>query len=88
MGDPAVSFYTRIDYFDEGVAGHILNSVVSFVHKLEQFIDDSFEELPVGAEESRILTHDVHDIRRDDSLRQNWDIKSWFMLLSPPRGIP
>ena len=58
-------------YFDESVAGHILNSVVSFVHKLEQFVYDGFEELPVGAKKPWILTHDVHDIRRDDSLQQS-----------------
>ena len=56
-------------YFDESIAGHILDSVVRFVHKLEQLVDDSLEELPVGAEKSGILSDYVHDVRRDNGLQ-------------------
>ena len=38
------------------------------VHELKQLVDDGLEELPVSSEEARILTHDVHDVRRYDGL--------------------
>jgi hypothetical protein len=38
------------------------------VHKLEKFVDDSFEKLPVGLKETRILTYNVHDIGGNNSL--------------------
>ena len=28
--------------FDEGIAGHILDTIVRFVHKLEELVDDGF----------------------------------------------
>ena len=41
---------------------------VSLVHKLEELVDNSLEELPVRLEEPRILSDDVHDVTSDDSL--------------------
>ena len=38
------------------------------VHELKQLVDDSLEELPVGSQEARILSHDVHDVGRYDGL--------------------
>lgn len=32
------------------------------MHKLKQLVDDRLEELPVGSQEARILTHDIHDV--------------------------
>jgi len=50
---------------DESIAGHVLNSLVRFVHKLEKLVDDRLEELPVGLEESRVLSDDIHDAERE-----------------------
>lgn len=41
---------------------------MGLVHKLEKFVDDCLEELPVRLEEARILADDVHDVGRHDSL--------------------
>jgi hypothetical protein len=38
------------------------------MHKFKELVDDSFEELPMGLEEARVLSDDVHDIRRNDGL--------------------
>lgn len=38
------------------------------MHELEELVDDGLEELPVGAQEARVLAHDVHDVGRDDGL--------------------
>lgn len=38
------------------------------MHKLKQLVDNSLEELPVGSQEPRILSHNVHDVRRYYSL--------------------
>jgi hypothetical protein len=35
-----------------------------FVHELKQFIDDSLQEFPMRLEKTRVLPHNVHDIRR------------------------
>lgn len=53
---------------DECIASHILDTLVRFVHELEELVDDSLEELPVGLQETWILADDVHDVGRDDSL--------------------
>lgn len=37
---------------------------MSFVHELEQFIDDSLEKLPVGAQKAGVLSDHVHYIGR------------------------
>lgn len=38
------------------------------MHELKEFVDDSLKELPVGAQESWVLAHDVHDVGGDDGL--------------------
>ena len=38
------------------------------MHELEQFVDHRLEKFPMGAEKTRILTDDVHDVRGDDRL--------------------
>ena len=40
-----------------------LDSIVSFVHELEEFVDDRLQKAPMSAQKSRILSHDVHNIR-------------------------
>ena len=42
------------------------HTFVRLVHKLEELVDDSLEELPMRFEEARILANDVHDIRGND----------------------
>ena len=32
------------------------------MHELEQLVDDSLEEFPMGLEESWVLADDVHDV--------------------------
>ncbi len=44
------------------------NNLFLTVHELKQLVDDSLEELPVGPEESWVLTDDVHDVGGDDGL--------------------
>ena len=39
-----------------------LNSFVSLVHELEQLVNDRLEEPPVGSQEPRVLSDDVHDV--------------------------
>ena len=41
---------------------------MGLVHELEQLVDDRLEEPPVSSQESRVLAHDVHDVRGDDGL--------------------
>lgn len=53
---------------DKSVAGHVLHAFVRFVHEFKQFIDDRFEEFPVGAQKTGILSDDVHNVRRDHRL--------------------
>mmetsp|Transcript_33911 Transcript_33911/g.66172 ORF Transcript_33911/g.66172 Transcript_33911/m.66172 type:complete len:302 (-) Transcript_33911:1363-2268(-) len=48
---------------EEGLTSHILHTRVRLVHELKQLVDHRLKELPVGAEEARVLTHDVHDVR-------------------------
>jgi len=38
------------------------------MHKLEQFVDDRFQKLPVSTKKSGILTDDVHNVGGDYSL--------------------
>jgi len=38
------------------------------MHELKQLVDDGLEEAPVCTEEPRVLTDDVHDVRRNDRL--------------------
>lgn len=45
-----------------------MHAFVSLVHEFEEFVHDSFQELPMGFEETRVLANDVHDIRCDDRL--------------------
>lgn len=42
-------------------------TLMSFVHELEELVDDGLEELPVCFKESRILTNNIHDVGRDNS---------------------
>ena len=53
---------------DERVARHVLDSLVGLVHELEQLVNNSLQEPPVGPKESWVLTHDVHDVRGNDGL--------------------
>ena len=39
-----------------------------FVHELEQLVHNGFQKLPMGLEESWVLSDDVHDIGRNNSL--------------------
>lgn len=52
---------------NESVTGHILYTLVGLVHEFEEFVDNSFQELPVRLKESRVLTDDIHNIGGDDS---------------------
>ena len=36
---------------------------MSFMHKFKQFIDNSFQELPVSSEKSWVLTNNIPAIR-------------------------
>jgi hypothetical protein len=49
--------------FDERIARHVLNSLVSLVHELKELVDHCFEELPMCTQESRVLAYNVHNIR-------------------------
>ena len=51
-----------VSNLDEGVAGHVLNTLVCLVHEFEQLVDHGLQELPVRLQESRVLAHNVHDI--------------------------
>ena len=42
-----------------------LDSFVRLVHELEQFVDNSLQESPVGSQETWILADDVHNVGRD-----------------------
>ena len=53
---------------DERIASHVLDTLVSLVHEFEQLVHDCLQEPPMGAEETRILSNDVHDVRGDDGL--------------------
>ena len=53
---------TFLSDFDESITGHVLDTLVGFVHEFEELVDNSFQEFPVCLEESRILADDVHDI--------------------------
>jgi len=44
------------------------HTFVCFVHEFEELVHDGFEKFPVRLEEAGILTNNVHDIGRDDSL--------------------
>jgi hypothetical protein len=52
---------------NESVTSHILYTLMGFVHELEEFVDDSFQELPMRLKESRVLTDDVHNVGGNDS---------------------
>lgn len=41
---------------------------MSLVHELEQLVDDSLQEFPMGFEESGILTDNVHNVGSTDGL--------------------
>lgn len=58
----------RLADLQKCIACHIHNSLKLFLHKLEQFLNDSLKESPVVPQESRILPNHVHDTRRNDSL--------------------
>ena len=53
--------------FNESVTGHVLYTLMGLMHELKELVDDSFQELPVRLEESRVLTDDVHNVRGNDS---------------------
>mmetsp|Transcript_27650 Transcript_27650/g.70460 ORF Transcript_27650/g.70460 Transcript_27650/m.70460 type:complete len:1163 (-) Transcript_27650:210-3698(-) len=53
---------------EERVARHVLDPGVELVHELEELVDHRLQELPVRAQEARVLPDDVHDVGRDDGL--------------------
>ena len=55
---------TLVGDLDEGIASHVLDTFVCFVHKLEKLVDDRLQELPVSLQEPGILSHNVHDVTR------------------------
>jgi len=59
---------TLHDDLDERITGHVLDSLMTLVHELEQLVDDRLEELPVDAQKPRILADDVHDVRGNHRL--------------------
>lgn len=61
---------TLLSDLDEGIASHVLNSLVGLVHELEELVDDCLEELPVSLEESRVLSNDVHDAEEREEGRR------------------
>jgi len=38
------------------------------MHKLEKLVDDRLQELPVGLQETRVLTDNIHDITSHNGL--------------------
>lgn len=52
------------------------------MHELEQLVDDSLEELPVGTEEPWVLPYNVHDVGSDDGL-----IVFPSLLLAQPQQV-
>ena len=70
--------------FDKRVARHVLDTLMSLVHELKQFVDNPecavneirdeamrilrFEEFPVCLEEPRVLANNVHDVTGHDCL--------------------
>lgn len=38
------------------------------MHELEEFVNDSLEELPMSSEEARILANNIHDVGSNDRL--------------------
>lgn len=49
------------------------NTFVSFMHELEQLVDDRLQELPVSLEEPWILANNVHNVACNHS----------FVVLTP-----
>ena len=43
-------------------------TLVSFMHKFEEFVDHSLEKFPMRFQESRILTDNIHDVAGNYSL--------------------
>ena len=58
---------TLLGDFDEGVTSHVLDTLVRFVHELEQLVHNSLEELPVRLQETGVLADNVHDVGCTDS---------------------
>ncbi|KAH3676811.1 hypothetical protein OGATHE_001301 [Ogataea polymorpha] len=58
---------TLLGDLDKRITSHILDTLVSFMHKLKELVDNSLQELPMCFQESWVLTNDVHDIRSDNS---------------------
>ena len=59
---------TFLRNFDERIASHVLYALMRFMHELEQFVHHRLQEFPMGFEEARVLTNNVHDVGRDNSL--------------------
>ena len=55
--------------FDKSVASHVLNALVRLVHELEELVDNSLQELPVGAQKAGIAIARIVD-PTDPPLRQ------------------
>lgn len=58
---------TGFGYFEEGIACHLHNARVFLPHKFEQFPYNSLKKNPVIMQKSRILPHNIHNTRRNDS---------------------
>lgn len=52
---------------EEGLAGHVLDARVRLVHELEQLVHDRLQELPVVAQEPRILSHHIPALMPESS---------------------
>lgn len=53
---------------DERVTGHVLYTLVGFMHEFKELVDNGLQKLPMGLQEPRILTNRVHDVGCHDSL--------------------
>lgn len=53
---------------EERVARHVPHARVQLVHELDQLVHHGSQELPVCPQETRILPHYVHDVRRHHRL--------------------
>jgi hypothetical protein len=52
------------------------------MHKFKEFVDNSFEELPVGPEKSWILSHNIHNVGGNDCL-----VVFAFLLLTQTKEV-
>ena len=56
--DDKLSFALVAD-LQEGLAGHVLDAGLRLVHELNQLVHHRLQELPVVAQEARVLAHHI-----------------------------